>query len=97
MRTGISIATMAAFGLLMMTPAMAETDEAFILNTFPPCKGAPVFSPYASGAVGAVEAAERDAWYQHLKPIKGAPCVLNNDYGNVTFCGVKYCRNIKVQ
>ena len=31
----------------LAAPALAETNYAFILNSFPQCKGEPVFSPYS--------------------------------------------------
>lgn len=76
--------------------AHAETDEAFILNSFPRCKSSPVFSPYSAGAVGAIEAKQRADWYSKLKPIAGAPCVLPADNG-VTFCDMHMCRNMMVR
>jgi hypothetical protein len=53
--------------LLTIIPAWAETDEAFILNSFRKCRGTPVFSPYAAGAVGAVEADQRAIGRRSLK------------------------------
>ena len=92
----LKIAIMMAGIMVTITPALAETDEAFILNSFPHCRGTPVFSPYAAGAVGAVEAEQRARWYKKLKPISGAPCVLPADNG-ITFCDKLTCRNIEVQ
>lgn len=95
-RAGLAIfSTLAAASLFVgaSSVAWAETDQAFILNSFPQCKSAPVFSPYSSGAVGEVEARERAEWFSHLKPIRGAPCVLPSDDG-VIFCDKLVCRNI---
>jgi hypothetical protein len=86
----------AAAALALMAPALAETNAAFILNSFPQCKGEPVFSPYSSGATSAIEAKRRAEWFAKLKPIAGAPCVLPADDG-VTFCNKQVCRNISIQ
>lgn len=82
--------------LVMQHRVLAETDGSFIVIEFPRCKGEPIFSPYSSGAVGAIEAKQRDEWFAKLKPILGAPCVLPADYGFVTFCGKLVCRNIAI-
>lgn len=92
-RIVLSLAALVTLG----ASAMAETDGAFILNEFPHCKGVPVFSPYSAGATGAVEAKQRADWWAKLKPIAGAPCVLQADYGNITFCSKLVCRNIEIK
>ena len=78
-------------------PALAETNYAFILNSFPQCKGEPVFSPYSSGATSAIEAKRRAEWFAKLTPIAGAPCVLQADGDEITFCSKLVCRNIQVR
>jgi hypothetical protein len=94
-RTVLGLALFGAASVWLLSGAHAETDGSFIVNQFPACKGTPVFSPYAAGAVGAIEAKQRADWFAKLKPIAGAPCVLPSDYG-VTFCGKLVCRNIPI-
>jgi hypothetical protein len=92
----VSLAIVITILVLGIRAARAETNEAFILNSFPHCRSEPVFSPYPAGAIGAIEAKRRADWYAKQKPILGAPCVLPTDYG-VTFCDKFVCRNIELR
>jgi hypothetical protein len=76
--------------------ARAEPNSVFVLSAFPQCKGPAVFSPYPAGAIGPVEAKQRDAWFSKLKPIAGAPCVSQADDGAVIFCAKLVCRKLNI-
>jgi hypothetical protein len=57
--TIVLLAIVIAIFVLGARAAKAETNYAFILNSFPHCKSEPVFSHYSAGAVGAIEAKQR--------------------------------------
>jgi hypothetical protein len=94
-RAVLGLALVGAASAWVLSGTHAETDDTFIVSQFPACKGTPVFSPYAAGAVGAIEAKQRADWFAKLKPIASAPCVLRSD-GGITFCGKLVCRNIVI-
>jgi hypothetical protein len=112
MKAGTRWAIVVSVLIAMTTPSRAVSDGAFILNSFPACKGKPVFSPYPSGAIDGLTAEKRANWYAHAKPIVGAPCVLNL-YNNpaapipawcraqenecVIFCDKTECRTLGIQ